>query len=118
MAEDWRDAYMLKSAAELLLQLQSGKQRLENNQPGKRGELLVFEAQRGKLVGFTVNLGSATLHADGFLVIGWIVRRTYSTNSETVFLWLHVEFIAIFTILWNALSVNSRIRILNESKNL
>lgn len=66
MAEDRRDAQMLKTAAETPLQLQAGKQRLKNNQPGKRGELLVFKTQCGKRVGFTVYLGSTTLYAERF----------------------------------------------------
>jgi hypothetical protein len=111
MAEDRRDAQMLKTVAESPLQPQAGKQRLKNNQPGKRGELLVFKTQCGKLVGFTVYRGSATLHAERF-PCHWLdcfgehirpIRKPFFSG----YVW---SFMVIFTILWNALSVNSRIR--------
>jgi hypothetical protein len=42
MAEDRCNTQVRKTAAEAALELQAGKQRLEDNQSGERGELLVF----------------------------------------------------------------------------
>jgi hypothetical protein len=62
VAEDGAHAQMPEALAQPVQESQVGKQTLKQDQPRKRSELLVFEAQTRNTVGLAVNLGSAKLH--------------------------------------------------------
>jgi len=58
-----------------------------------------------------VNLDSATLYMNGFLFIGWFVLANIFAKSENRF-FVVVRGLShpLFTVFWNALSVNSGIK--------
>ena len=72
---------MAEGVAQSLLQRQALEERLEQDQPGKGSQLLIFELQVGEGVDFALNLLSAKLHASGLfgLVDGVLTTPFYQS---------------------------------------
>jgi hypothetical protein len=71
MAEDRADRQVAETSAQLLLQANTGKQRLIHNKARERGQPLVFEFDLGNAMGFTMDFGFASLHANGLRWFFW-----------------------------------------------
>jgi len=66
---------LAKTAAQLRLQADAGKQRLIQHQAGEGGQPLVFEFDLGNTMGLAMNRGFSTLHANGLRWFSWLVSR-------------------------------------------
>jgi hypothetical protein len=67
-----------------LLQVQATQQWLEGDQTGKRGELLILEANLWQHPGFRMHSGFAKLHTDGLSRLCGLNSQTNYTNIEAV----------------------------------
>ena len=86
VAKDGGDLQVSKAVDQLLLQLKPAEQGLKHKQTGEGGQLLVFKAELGDAVRFTMNIGFASLHADGFLWFYCLVGANNSTKSRPFFI--------------------------------
>jgi hypothetical protein len=76
----------LKQAPQEILQTELLKERLEDNQPGDRCEMLILEADLRQGAGFRMYVRSANLHSTAFLFGLFGSGKHKHTNSEAVFL--------------------------------
>jgi len=69
---------MAEGIAQTLLERQALEEGLEQEQPGKGSQLLIFELQIGEGVGFALNLLSAKLHVSGlFGLVGGVLTTPF-----------------------------------------
>ena len=111
VAEDGADLQVAKTAAELMLESDPGKQGLVHHQAGEGGQLLIFEPDLGNAMGLAMNGGSATLHANGLRWFCWLVSRLQFYQLRGRFFMRASHLLAsIYAVFWTSLLVQSRNR--------
>lgn len=65
MTEDRADFQMTETAGQKDLEVQFGKQRLEDDQAGKRGQAMVIKCQLRERMKLAMDNGLAILHVNG-----------------------------------------------------
>jgi hypothetical protein len=99
---------MTETPRQLPLQTDTAEQRLEHNQPGERGQSLILKLDLGNAVGFTMNGGFATLHANGLRWLCWTVwYHQYYQLRDRFFMTENYFLSSIFHMFWIPLSVKS-----------
>jgi hypothetical protein len=108
VAEDRADRQVTETPGQLLLQPNAGKQGLVDHQSGERGQPLILEFDLGNAVGFTMNSGFATLHANGLRWFSWFVWRHQFYQLRDRFFMPENHFLALVcAVFWTALLVRS-----------
>jgi len=108
VAEDGADLQVAETATQLLLEPDAGKQGLVHHQAGEGGQLLILKPDLGNAMGLAMNLGFATLHADGlrwYCCLFW--RLQFYQLRGRFFMRASHLFAPLYAVFWTSLLVRS-----------
>jgi len=108
MTKNRADRQVAETSAQLLLQVDAGKQRLVQYKARERGQSLILEPDLWNTIGFAMNGGFATLHADGLRWYCWSVWRLQFYQLRGRF-FMHASHLlaSIYAVFWTSLLVRS-----------